>query len=339
MPGERDEFPTKVNEVLAKRAAQRCSNPTCGVVTSGPHEDEDKAINVGVAAHITAASPGGPRYNQYLTPEERRSIGNAIWLCQNCAKRIDSDVKTYTEEVIRIWKRRHEEAMKAEAAGIVTSRGRAPALLNVSAISPNPSADNKSCILDFRVSNDGASDLLINAVEFEVLESIEKMLLGSAMYSAQYDLDITALRECSSRAACQVAQLLKPGEADRFAIVLSAPGRNTTIGGWRFATLFKTNVGDVRGPDTEVWIPGPPLKRFDELVQIIAEQGKASMPSGAKPAALLPSDLNENQAFERVKQAGGGYLSQASKASGYVTYIFKGFFIGWYFGPKPLAER
>jgi len=37
VPGERDEFPTKVKEVLAKRAAQRCSNPTCGVVTSGPH--------------------------------------------------------------------------------------------------------------------------------------------------------------------------------------------------------------------------------------------------------------------------------------------------------------
>lgn len=49
------------------------------------------ATNAGVAAHITAASPGGARYDAALTPEARADIGNGIWLCQNHARLIDND--------------------------------------------------------------------------------------------------------------------------------------------------------------------------------------------------------------------------------------------------------
>ena len=55
---QRDDFPKTVIEILAKRAAQRCSNPQCNLLTSGPHSSSDKAVVIGVAAHITAASPG-----------------------------------------------------------------------------------------------------------------------------------------------------------------------------------------------------------------------------------------------------------------------------------------
>jgi len=63
----RDEFPKDVQRVLAQRVANRCSNPDCGAITSGPQEDESKAVNLGVAAHITAASPGGPRFDPALS--------------------------------------------------------------------------------------------------------------------------------------------------------------------------------------------------------------------------------------------------------------------------------
>ena len=53
----RDDFPKPVLETLAKRVGNRCSNPACRKRTSGPHTEDDKALNVGVAAHITAASP------------------------------------------------------------------------------------------------------------------------------------------------------------------------------------------------------------------------------------------------------------------------------------------
>jgi hypothetical protein len=63
----RDDFPTLIKEMLAKRVGYRCSNPGCRKPTSGPQEDPSKAVNVGVAAHITAASPNGPRYDPSLT--------------------------------------------------------------------------------------------------------------------------------------------------------------------------------------------------------------------------------------------------------------------------------
>lgn len=100
----RDDFTPSVKETLAKRVAQRCSNPGCNVSTTGPHTNSSRSINVGVASHITAAALGGPRYDPALTSEERKSIENAIWLCQTCAKLIDSDCDRYSVQTIKTWK-------------------------------------------------------------------------------------------------------------------------------------------------------------------------------------------------------------------------------------------
>ena len=43
--------------------------------------DPTKVIDTGVAAHICAATIGGPRYKAEMTTEERKDINNAIWLC------------------------------------------------------------------------------------------------------------------------------------------------------------------------------------------------------------------------------------------------------------------
>lgn len=69
--------------------------------------------NVGVAAHITAASVGGPRFDSALTPEERQSIGNGIWLCQTHAKEIDDDEVGYPADLLRAWKKNAEEDARA----------------------------------------------------------------------------------------------------------------------------------------------------------------------------------------------------------------------------------
>ena len=61
-------------------------------------------IDVGVAAHITAASVGGPRFDSALSDKDRIGAPNGIWLCQNCAKLIDSDVCRFTVSVLRGWK-------------------------------------------------------------------------------------------------------------------------------------------------------------------------------------------------------------------------------------------
>ncbi|MBI3400633.1 MAG: hypothetical protein HY048_04360 [Acidobacteria bacterium] len=101
----RDDFPIPVKDVLAKRVGYRCSNPDCRQLTSGPQFDPSKAVNIGVAAHITAASPDGPRYDPALTSEQRSAAENGIWLCQNHGKLVDNDRVRYSVTLLREWKR------------------------------------------------------------------------------------------------------------------------------------------------------------------------------------------------------------------------------------------
>jgi hypothetical protein len=105
----RDNFSNESKRILQERVGNRCSNPDCQCLTSGPNADPQKATRIGVAAHITAASPGGPRWNPALTNQQRSSITNAIWLCQNCAKLVDSDSTIYPEERLFAWREFAEE--------------------------------------------------------------------------------------------------------------------------------------------------------------------------------------------------------------------------------------
>lgn len=106
----RDEFSNQTKELIAKRVGFRCSNPRCHQPTSGPQVDPAGSINIGVAAHITAAAPGGPRHNSSLTSEQRKSPNNGIWLCQKCGKLIDSDEVRYSVEKLVEWKSLAETA-------------------------------------------------------------------------------------------------------------------------------------------------------------------------------------------------------------------------------------
>lgn len=116
----RDNFSTAIKKILAERVNYHCSNPACRRPTTGPHEQSTKTINVGVAAHLTAASPGGPRFDVSLSVEGRRSAENGIWLCQNCAKLVDSDPLRYTLEVLQNWKHVAEATAALELEGNVT---------------------------------------------------------------------------------------------------------------------------------------------------------------------------------------------------------------------------
>jgi len=113
----RDDFDNNTKDILAKRVGYRCSNPNCRKLTAGPQEDSSKAINIGVAAHITAASKKGPRFDANLTPIERKSIDNGIWLCQNCAKLIDNDEIRYNQDLLLRWKELSESAALLEIDG------------------------------------------------------------------------------------------------------------------------------------------------------------------------------------------------------------------------------
>ncbi|HEV2804780.1 MAG TPA: hypothetical protein VGW57_07615 [Chthoniobacterales bacterium] len=107
----RDDFDAATKIALAERVGHRCSRPDCGQVTVGPSDESPNARSrIGVAAHIAAAAPGtgARRYDSTMSSNERRSISNGIWLCQKCAKLIDTDEIRFPAVLLHEWRRQAE---------------------------------------------------------------------------------------------------------------------------------------------------------------------------------------------------------------------------------------
>lgn len=121
MANNRHDFSPKTVEILRKRVGLFCSNPDCGKSTSGPHVDSEKATIVGVAAHITAASVGGPRYDASLSEQDRKSASNGIWLCVNCSTIIDKNPDAYSVQHLQKWKSKAEQRTDDQLKGIIAN--------------------------------------------------------------------------------------------------------------------------------------------------------------------------------------------------------------------------
>lgn len=111
MSNLRDDFSEAIKRSAALRVGYRCSFKDCNCPTVGASmESKDKSSSIGVATHICAAAPGGPRYDETMTQEERKDISNCIWMCQTHAHLIDTDEKKYTVGLLREWKTNAEQA-------------------------------------------------------------------------------------------------------------------------------------------------------------------------------------------------------------------------------------
>jgi hypothetical protein len=104
----RDSFNQPTKSELSLRAAHFCSNPHCLRLTAGPRSGVLRGLATGHAAHICAASPGGPRYDAGQSEAERRSVANGLWLCRECGDMVDKDDSGYSADELRAWKRNHE---------------------------------------------------------------------------------------------------------------------------------------------------------------------------------------------------------------------------------------
>ncbi len=122
MKNNRDDFKKSTIDILRKRVAYRCSNPDCRVVTVGPTQEKFKSNSIGVAAHICAASAGGPRFDPSMTTEQRKSIENAIWLCSSCSVKIDKDPHTYIVDLLHDWKEKAEQLASEEMGNKLPSK-------------------------------------------------------------------------------------------------------------------------------------------------------------------------------------------------------------------------
>ena len=105
MNKKRDNFTSATRRKLAQRVSYKCSFPNCNKVTVGPIlSTKDGIHNVGRACHIEAAAPGGPRYNESMTSEERKDINNGIWCCNTHADIIDNDTEMFSVPTLKEWK-------------------------------------------------------------------------------------------------------------------------------------------------------------------------------------------------------------------------------------------
>jgi hypothetical protein len=129
---KRDDFSPQTKRYLALRAGHQCSFTRCPQRTVGPSGESPMAItNVGDAAHICAAAPGGRRYVESMTPEERSHIDNAIWCCVLHARLIDRDQTISTIEALRHMKRDREAAAAEEVRNRPSSSMRAHDLIAI----------------------------------------------------------------------------------------------------------------------------------------------------------------------------------------------------------------
>lgn len=103
---DRADFTAVTVKAIAFEAHLFCSNPTCCRFTSYS-TSSGKARAIAEAAHINAASTGGPRPSVKSNEDYLKSAANGIWLCKLCHDRIDKDPSLYSEAELHQWKKQH----------------------------------------------------------------------------------------------------------------------------------------------------------------------------------------------------------------------------------------
>jgi len=120
---QRSNFSAATRNLLASRAGYQCSVLNCGRPTIGPGTGPEQVVRTGLAAHINAASPNGPRGSGGLTTEQLRLPGNGIWCCHDHGKVIDSDKgAVFSAAQLKAWKRLHEARKGMEVHGLAADR-------------------------------------------------------------------------------------------------------------------------------------------------------------------------------------------------------------------------
>jgi hypothetical protein len=120
----RDNFLPKTKRLLGEASGFNCVRPGCGKPTTAYDELSGSMKSISISAHDGAAAPGGPRYDDSMTQEQRRAIDNGAWLCPTCARVVDVDVERFPLGTIAGWQfqaseyRRHRMHNPASPMGV-----------------------------------------------------------------------------------------------------------------------------------------------------------------------------------------------------------------------------
>lgn len=119
MAKKRADFSEQTKEIIAKRAAYRCSYPACCSTLIGPGLEPNTVENIGECAHIYAAADKGARSNHNLSAEDLKKPENGIFLCRKHHKLIDENGgEMYSPETLMLYKQMHEHKISEELGHI-----------------------------------------------------------------------------------------------------------------------------------------------------------------------------------------------------------------------------
>ncbi|MDX3927864.1 hypothetical protein [Rhizobium sp. LC145] len=216
----RDDFKTPVRIQLAQRVGYLCSHPQCQRLTVGPRKGEEGANSIGVAAHIKAASPGGPRYDASQTPAERAGAENGIWLCADHAHLIDHNPEEFTVEKLKKWKQEAEERAFQQLAS-----GRGPA--TIAQLSDELIQELAPYISRLGLPQDanlGTVQTQVRAASLADIESYERRRSWPS-HSVTLELTVDGADDVRNLDHAQFAQVLANAQ---HIVLLSAPGTGKT---------------------------------------------------------------------------------------------------------------
>jgi hypothetical protein len=208
----RDEFSKRDKRILAERVGYKCSFPGCEEATIGPGNAHEKhVLNLGVAAHITAASSGGPRYDPTINQADRTSVKNGIWLCKKHSELIDKDYTQFSADTLRQWKAQAEEragqkfkSHELSATSVSTLISIGPSIICEAEWLSINSNEWKFRIGDFVI---GSRGILIDfAMTFSAVSDVDKYLIFERQGDGRV---LEALRIENNKGAFEVVFMVK----------------------------------------------------------------------------------------------------------------------------------
>lgn len=196
-----DPSPSQVR-ILFGKSGGRCAYPECGISLVAPSlHVMDQPTNVGKVAHITAASPHGPRYDASLTVEQRRSEPNLILLCGSCHDRVDAQPLFHTTEWLGKAKKDHEDRV---SRGYEYSIGKIgfPQLEIVCALISISPSDSTADIGEITIPIDTEEKIVINRlgtnsrrliqVGLAKQGDVRKFILAMSQLTPNFEKDLAA---------------------------------------------------------------------------------------------------------------------------------------------------
>jgi hypothetical protein len=340
----RDEFSRPTKRAIERQARSHCSNPACRRLTNAATSDGAGEINIGVASHICAAAPGGPRYDASMAPEQRGSAENGIWLCQDHAHTVDAPDSKFTVQELREWKRLTDEdswrsimenvpygpGMRSPTPDALRDRLRAAATADMAVFRQMERWPRTAVALTLKVDHvDEAlsTQALANAVTtlddlilvaapgmgktttvFQIAEGVLAIGNGTPL--------IVPLGDWATEGDALLASILKRGafagisEAD-FRAVAAKPGVVLLLDGWNELDVAARERARVQVTNLKAELP--------ELGLVISTRRQAlDIPFTGTHVALLP--LNDTQQMEIARAMRGDVgvrlIDQAWRTSG-----------------------